>query len=364
MIYYYVLFILILLMSLCQIIRQLKSLRLVFVLAAFLLLWLFAGLRYPTVGVDGWGYVRAFERIPDLYFWFNGDFAYRYLDWYMEFNYVFLNGFIKLFTNNYTVLFLSIAFLAIGLNIFNYYKYSKYTLLTILLYFSHTFLYRDIGQIRAGIACAIGLFLVSQIHKKQHIRIVMTIFMASLFHMAALSLLLVYFFSFFELTRKRLVLAILFSLIIGAGGTKAYVESVSPYLGTNISRKLSNHLSTERFSTDLGVFNITNVKNLFLLFLLLLFWMPLSRALPYFKTVALFLVLATCWRIAFNDFATLAGRVATFYSIVEVLFLSGLLSVVKQKVFVAFCIVLYAFFIFYLNITIKDIVSPYSFSIF
>ena len=106
----------------------------------------------------------------------------------MEPGYVFVNAVVNTFTSNYIFLFLTAALISIGITIYNYYRYSTYVLLSILLDLVHTYLYRDMNQVRAGIAAAIGLFLIAQIHNREHLKSYGTLLLSGLFHVASLSL--------------------------------------------------------------------------------------------------------------------------------------------------------------------------------
>src|SRR5690606_24938035 len=134
---------------------------------------------------------EKFLEIPHLGHWLNGNYEYSFDDAWMEPGYIFVGAFIRLFTENYVFLFVVIAGLSVGVAAYNYYRYSPYLFLTLVLFFVHTFLYRDMIQIRSAVAAAIGLFLISQIEHRQHAKVVVTIAFASLFHMAAMSYILV-----------------------------------------------------------------------------------------------------------------------------------------------------------------------------
>lgn len=357
-------FLLLSLLSFTQFTKELKKYRLLFFLIASFYLILFAGLREVGVGVDDYSYYNMFNfKAPSLYEWLFGSYTYDIKEIYMEPAYVFVNSFIKIFTDEYQFLFLTIAFLSVGIASYNYYGYSKYIFLTLLLFFVHTYLYRDMNQIRAAVAAAIALFLIAQIHRREHIKIWITICIAGMFHIASLTLVFAYITSFIKLTRKRVLFIYILAVIFGLIGISQIIISVVPG-GGFLAMKLYSYTANDRYASALSLFDITNIKNSFILFIIILFWNRLEKIIPYFKTIVLFYLLAVFIRIAFYDLGVLAARISTFFGIVEVILIPYFIYLFRQKVFIASVIILYAFIMLYLNLFIKSGRYPYELSIF
>jgi hypothetical protein len=317
------------------------------------------------VGRDDLNYYDMFvAQAPTLYDWLFGGFVYHFSDLFMEPGYVFVNAVVKTFTSNYIFLFLTAALISIGVTIYNYYRYSTYVLLSILLYFVHTYLYRDMNQVRAGIAAAIGLFLIAQIHNREHIKSYRTLLLSGLFHVAALSLMIPYLLSFFQVTRKKVILLYAFSLglgIIGVGRILVKLLPASGYLFV----KIAGYASDQSYGAALKLYDLTNVKNLFILLVVLVYWKRLKAIIPYFETLVLFLAVSASWRLAFSDLGIIAGRVATFFDIVEVIVIPYFICISRYKWMTVSAIVLYAFMTLYLNLyTVKISPQPYSLSLF
>ena len=329
----------------------------------FILLFLFAGLRKSGVGPDDAAYIEKFLQVPDLTDWLYGNFSYSFAKIYMEPLYIMYGALIRIFTDNYVFLFVGVSFLSVGLAVHNYYRYSYYVFLTLLLFFVHTFLYRDINQIRSAIAAAVGLFLIAQIHKREHFKVFLTLFFASLFHMASLTLLFAYFISFLKLTRKRAVATYLLSLLFGLIGVSQLVFQLIPGGGV-LAKKLYSYTENESYVTAVSLFDITNVKNSAILLIVIIFWKRLERVVPYFATIILFYLLAVGIRIAFWDLGVLAARTSTFFAIVEVILIPYFVFLFRNKFFVTSLIVLYAFLTLYLNLFVKEGRNPYELSIF
>lgn len=360
---YLIIFFILSVFSLLPFTKQCKDFKLPLLILSFLLLFLFAGLRENGVGTDDMAYVDKFLQIPDLSSWFSGEFTYSFSSVYMEPLYIFYGSFVRIFTDDYTALFASIAFLSVGFATYNYYQYSHYVFLTLLLFFVHTYLYRDINQIRSAVAAAIALFLIAQIHKKEHLKVWITLCLAGLFHMASLVLCFAYFSSFINVTRKRVIVAYLASLLFGLIGLSHIIIQLIPGGGI-LARKLYSYTANERFLNAISLFDITNIKNSLILFLIIFYWRKLERVVPYFTTLVLFYLLAVGVRIAFWDLGVLAARTSTFFAIVEVILIPYFVFIFRNKVFVTLLIILYAFLTLYLNLFIKEGRSPYELSIF
>lgn len=362
---YFITFAFLTVAALTQFTKELKRYKLWFVIVAAIYLILFAGLRTMGVGRDDQNYYDMFAtQAPNLYDWIFGGFVYHFSDLAMEPGYVFVNAVIKTFTDNYIFLFLTAALISVGVTIYNYYRYSTYVLLSILLYFVHTYLYRDMNQVRASIAAAIGLFLIAQIHNRQHIKSYRTLIFAGLFHVASLSLVIPYLLSFFEITRKKIILLYAISLGLGIVGIGKILVKLLPDSGF-LFVKIANYASDKSYGAALKLYDATNIKNFLVLLIVLLFWKRLKVIVPYFETLVLFLVISAAWRIAFADLGIIAGRVATFFDIVEVIIIPYFVCISKYRWMTISVIVLYAFLTLYLNLYVAKISpQPYTLSLF
>ncbi len=358
MIYYVFLFITFTLFSYLSTCKEFKKVSLPFFIATTYFLVFFAGLRGIGVGADDYQYVVKFLQVPDISYWFDGTFQYTFSKTWMEPAYIFWGAFIRWFTDDPLYLFLSVAAFSVGLACINYYNYSPYPFLSVLLFFSHTFLYRDINQIRSACAAAIGLFLISQIHKREHGKIIFTIALCALFHSASLAFLVIYFLSFFSVSRLKLVILVFMGVFIGALGVSNLLIGSLPGLGF-VTEKLVNYSNTSKYADSVSLFDITNLKNLAFFFILIFLWRKLEIKVKYFDTMMLFLAVATFWRTAFSDFGIFAARIATFFSIVEVILLPCIILGFKQKRVVMTILIFYGFVTLILNLFFKEGRNPY-----
>lgn len=329
-----------------------------FTLIGILALILLAGLRAPDATRDTLGYIQAFEEIPPIFQWLFGGFDFDLSSLGMEFGYLAYGAMVKVFTDNYTVLFLAVALFSVGIASYNYFKYSPYVGLTLLVFYAHTFLYRDMMQIRTAMAAALGLFLIGQIYQRRYFASVRTIFIAVLFHTAALSYFVVLLASWFEVTKKRVVVLTLAGIFFGLIGLGNYVIAFFPSSLGYLSYKIAAY-SQSAYGDAYFVFGITNIKNIFIVIVTLLLWDKLENRVKFFKVLVLFLALGTFWRLAFSDFGIFASRISAFYNVVQVILIPCFILPFRQKLLPFLTIVLYAFLLLYLNLYFIQIFPHY-----
>jgi len=219
------------------------------------------------------------------------------------------------------------------------------------------------NQIRAAVAAAIGLFLVAQIYNREHFKVFVTLFIASTFHIASFSLIFAYMLSFITLTRKRVIIFYIIAVVFGLIGVSQIVLNIVPG-GGFLAMKLYSYTANERYVTAISLFDITNIKNSAILFVVILFWKKLEKIMPYFRTIILFYVISVTIRIAFYDLGVLVARISTFFGIVEVIIIPYFIYLFRQKLLIVAMIIIYAFSMLYLNLFVKVGRHPYELSIF
>lgn len=364
MIPYLFVFAIISIFSLTHFSKELKNYNLIFYIFSSVLLIFFAGLRKNGVGADDISYYNFFlERTPNLYDWIIGNYIYDIKEHFMEPGYVLINSVIKVFSNSYITLFSFMSLFSVGIAAYNYKRYSKYVFLTLLLFFVHTYLYRDMNQIRSALAASICLFLITQFHNREHFKIWFTILLASVFHVASLSVLVVYILSFIRVTRKRAFFAYILFCLIGTIGISQIVLSLVPG-GDFLNSKIYTYTENKSYANAVSFFDVTNVKNSFVLLFILFFWERLEKKVPYFSTLVLFYLLAVGIRLAFWDLGVISARLSTFFAIVEVILIPYFVTIFRQKILITVVIILYAFMTLYLNLFIKSGRYPYELSVF
>lgn len=358
--FYLYLFFFIALIAFFDLFIEFRYVRKHFYLCVVIVLVLFSGFRGYGVGTDDLNYIDIFNSSPSLSDWFSGKYVYNYSDSFIEPGYLFLNSSIKLLSSNSRWLIFIVALFSIGIASYNYYKYSEYSFLVLLMFFSHTFLYRDMNQIRSALAAALGLFLFTYIPKKQNLKSFITITACLSIHLASISYLIGYLFSKLKPGKWILIFLVIFGLIVGYLNLSSVLLGMIPSANV-LALKLIDYSQNELFVNSVSLLDLTNIKNIMIMIIVFCCWDRMILLSPRFPIFATFMGLSTFWRLAFSDFGVLAGRVSTLLGISEVLLIPSFIILFRNR-FLGFIVVfIYAFLMLYLNLFIKDDFHQYAF---
>ncbi|HCA7459296.1 TPA: EpsG family protein [Enterobacter roggenkampii] len=252
--------------------------------------------------------------------------------------------------DNPVIVFVFFSFTSVLLNVYCFKKYVKYFLISILFYFVHTYVAREMMQIRAGLACAICLYSLSYLQNKKIWRFIMIIAVATAFHLGAIIFLLAYPLARLKLSSMKIMvfiaLAIAISMFFPMG---AFFKSLPNY---SILERVQYYNDTS-YSDSNGIFsNVVVIKEL-LIVLVCLKYRDTLKTVPYFNISFNLYVFSLLWLIVWNDFSIVASRIATFFSITEVLILAMLPFIAKEgasRSILTACLVIGAGLIMAMNI--------------
>jgi len=363
MIYFWIIFLLIIALTNLDWIEAYKEYKFYFALFIGIILIVFAGLR-GNIDLDWSNYLDHF--ISTKYELSKGNYGYQY--YIVEPLYIFINQVAVLLNFKFQSVLFFVATLAVSLNLICFWRYSKYFFFCVLFYFVHTYLLKEMLQIRAGLACAILMFAIPYIQEKKFKPFFILVVLAGLIHSISWVYLLVYVFCLFKIHKKGYWIILFSSLLIGQFFPLGDLLFSIADINTDIValQKVAGYYIDQEFNYALGVFkNPTLLKQLFFLLIALYFYDSLNKEIPYFKTIFNLYFLSVCWLALFNDFALIAGRLATVFSIVEPIIVTALIYVLKPKLkyqipYVVF-IWIVAFGILFYNLYIQTFMMPYKF---
>jgi hypothetical protein len=331
--------------------KQFKQLRIVFYILCSALVFAFAAFRAAGVGADDLAYIRIFDSIRSDGFSFEY-LAKSYTEYGVEPFFYIVNVLVGFVDDGYTYLFFGVAFISVGIAARRYFLLSPAPLLSLILFFSHTFLYRDINQIRAACAAAIALYVIEFVQRRDFLRFVIVVILCASFHVASVALLLLAILFLVNPSRLLAIFTVLVGMsasVVGAGRFIGYVPMPSVIAG-----KIRSYSENAQYSHSLGFLDITNIKNVVVFFVLAIFWSRLSKKVRYFDVMACIFAFGVAWRLIFADFSIIAGRVSTFFTITEVLLVSSLVVLFRQRIIPYFIVLIYAAGMLYLNLFVKD----------
>ena len=314
-------------MSEFTIVKSIKLKNYLFILSSCVLC-LFAGLRGAGVGVDDWVYIDVFVGSQPILNWLFGYYQYSITENWMEPGFSVFMALLRQFTEYYPFLFISVAVISIFSHSFFIIRASCIPILSLLLYYSHAFILRDLTQIRSGVAASLGIGVAYFAAKRKFYVAWAILIVACSFHSAAAVLSIPLIISIFRPGRRFLLGVLIFSIGISAMKITKPVLELAPDIGF-ISDKI-NHYVNSSYGSELPFFSLTNMKNLSLALMLILAWRRLNEQL-YFRTMMTFFVVGVSWRFALGDFSIIAARGATFLTATETILIAGLVSVLRPR---------------------------------
>jgi len=332
-------------------------------LAATLLLIAMAGLRHGSVWSDYFNYQRYFNYSPTLGTF---DFITQWLAYLpnVEFGWVFLGSLARAFALTYNQFIFLIAFFAVGLTALFYYKRTPFFAVALLVYYSHAFFYREMIQIRIGLVSAILLWVLNYVSKARYFKATLLFLLAFAMHYSAILALIP--MTLFHFKVRPRMYTILGSLIV------AYLLSyaLDPALPIFAVFGRISVYQYSNYADALGIFsNPVTVKQVVGL---IAAWWLVRRAgnrsvSPILELSLLSYFISTLWIIALNNFLIIAGRGATVLSIGEPLIFAELVTLVMTrrrscplKTILKVSVLSLAFASFFINIQIKKVVDDYS----
>ena len=246
-------------------------------------------------------------------------------------------------------LFLFIAFLSIGFNLYSYRTYTPYFFACVLLYFVHTYIGRELMQIRAGLACAICLYSVRYLISNNYKKFVFTVFIASTFHLVAICFLGAGVLCKLNISIRKWILIIVISFLIGLIFPLGQLIKLLPAM--DLLERIQNYNSWEQYNGSLGIFtNPTVLKELFIIVLSVTCFRPLlsDRKFKIFFDLYAF---SLCWLVLFSDYGIISARIATVFSIGEVVICSFFYKMIapRSRWIYTSCLILFAFLMLFMN---------------
>jgi len=321
-----------------------------------------AGFRSEQVGRDYIVYRDYFELAPNL---IGSHFHKEWLSTLpnVDIGYVYLNSFFKFLGLQFEELIFFAALFSISAYTSFYYKTTKQPFIALTMYYVHTFFYREMIQLRAGMSCAILLWCFYNIGKKNYTLAIILLLTAISLHLSAiLALIPISVFIFTKSINLKYIiistlLASCLSFFINPNSEIfSLIDRIEIYKNSEYSNAvgiMNNPVTIKQIiillSTYIVIFNKTDV--------------PISSNFRVCFTSYWF---ATLWIIVFNKFEILGARGASFLSVTEPLLVAETIHTVLNKISYSIYrnIIITAFLILcsailYLNLEIKGVVDKY-----
>lgn len=317
--------------------------KLLFVLIVYLLLSIFAGFRASSPDYEA--YAEVFKILGN-----NNIKNENIVIVANDPSYMLLNRIIAHFASSPIALFLTVALISVGINLYSYRKYTPFFFTAVILYFVHTYIGRELMQIRSGIACAICLYSIQFIINKEKWKFLFSILIAASFHLVAISFICAYALCSLNFSLRIWKCLILVSIIIGLFYPLGQLIKMIPAI--DFLERIQNYNEWDEYNSSLGVFtNPTVLKTLFITLLSMGYFNKLQN-IHGFKVFFDLYAFSLCWLMCFSDYGIFCARIATVFSIVEVIICSYFYSIVtpRSRWVVSVLLILFAFIMLSLNI--------------
>lgn len=294
-----------------------KEQRFLMLLITSVILIIFAGLRYGDH--DYLPYQLIFEESQSWNFEAGNDVGYSLL-----------NSVLSLIWNDPLIVFITVATISVSLNIKSYGDYGKYVFIAILFYFVHNYALKEMIQIRAGLACAIGLYNVRNLTKGRYGKFWLLQFVAMTIHLGSVMFLIAWALKQFNFSRKTWIYIFVTCFVIGMIYPFGAIIKSLPSI--EILARVQTYSQWGEYAESIGILtNMATIKQLFISILILVFYDSFNAKIKYFDSLAFMYFASTCWLMVWNDFAIVGARLATFLSIGEPIIMSSIIILVTPN---------------------------------
>lgn len=324
---------------------DLKQGRIAFSIFAIFLLTFLAGGR-ADYGVDYEEYRTIFEDVPIFTEFFIPD---ALIGIHGEYFFLLLCSIFKSIGLNFEEFSVIFAFFSVFFTIYSFNKFGWSVSAAVLLYFSHNFFLKEMGQVRNGLSSAILLMAFYYIISSQNKKYIFSVVLASCMHLVAL----VFFLAYFVRNRSFyfLFLSLILAFFLGGIG---WLDGVLGIVGQYLPSRLSDYIGTEYYS-NIGLTNPQTVKQLFFCILFYFIFVQFSTDKEFSKNAVVVsfgyalkvYMVSVFFLFLFVEFDLLARRLASYFAIVEPVMLAQCIYLFSRKGWTRLTCVLIIFIVIY-----------------
>ncbi|MGL6624279.1 EpsG family protein [Aeromonas jandaei] len=296
----------------------------VFVLCAI------ATFRNVGFGSDDEAYVEIFKKIAESGNGLASIFEYRYSDYNVEFLFFLLLKIILLLGSDSIFLFFVVSFLAVAFNLKAIKELSPFFLVSVLVYFSHFYLAKELNAIRVGLASALVFFSAKELYYKKYFKSFLFWLVSLGVHITALLSIIPIVLYFIHPSKRTLIFITVLLLFVSPWlNIKDIMWTLSGW--GEYGEKLKLYLNADMYSYQIPLWDVVNIKNLFFVVVCLFYWDALNAKFPTFYFSFMYFFSAFAFRVFFGSFAILSGRGYSVISMFEYIIIPFAFSVLFGK---------------------------------
>lgn len=311
-----------------------------------------AGFRPIDGTLDTAMYFYCFEKLQDLSSIISTGWKDMLPDVHIEYGYIIFNIMLKTIVDEPYILILIISCISVMAYYKVFVEVSPYPALSFLCYCSTLYIFKDVVQIRNGIACSITLLALFYLAKGKIKKYVCLILVGGSFHLVGLGGGLFYFLKKINWTRRKMLLCIASSCVL------LNIEWIYWFLYSVGDNTLVDLYRVTRYlNTDVATKAVSDYK--MFAYLLLLFILGSKRDLykdNIFNCFLGILAMGIVIHAGLHEFRELADRfTSTFYTSLCVL-IPIYVKNCRYKYFVL-VVFLFALFLYYMR-TVNWLLDP------
>ena len=308
----------------------------IFFLLIFVLLFSIAAFRPIGAVRDAASYARAIQSFTITH-------HYNFIQLEPSF-YLIVDASKFLFNDVVRGVFILYAFLGVSLTLYAIKKNSSFPLLSLIVFSCSYFLLHEMTQIRVAVAAAIFLWAIPDIVNRNWKSYLIKTALATSFHYVAIIMLFIYLIN----SKNNKQLFYLFLPLIGIllniiNVGKFLLMSMISFLPKFINFKLNLYLE----AIKIGKFGTINVNSgLLMIFYLMIYYFAIVNIKRFKLPIDIVLLKIVGWMLFslyfFSFLPVLAFRISEFIGVVLIFFLPDLISIIREKFFMSFIVILYS----------------------
>jgi len=276
------------------------------------LLLLLAGLRHE-VGTDWYNYVDFYNGVVPSS---------------IELGYKYVNDIFKSLEIHYNIFLIFLNSISLTLFLLFLRKNTPLLIIGFLIYFSDLFLYLNLSGIRQAIALSLTSFSINYIIRKDFLKFLLIVIIASSFHLTALLFIIAYFLPKNRIDKSSILKLSLFA-IIGI----VFMEIILEFLINTGIKNAEFYILFDEKPTNLNnLFLIGVAKRLVPIFLLVLFGYKWIRTQNSTLFINLYLVGLIIYILTYKISPNIGVRLSAYFTITELIIIPNILYVLRDKI--------------------------------
>ncbi len=256
-------------------------------------------------------------------------------------------------------LFLVFALLSVPIKIRFIYKYSKYPILSILIFYSFMYFKQDFTAVRAAVAIGLFLWAIDDLFERNKYKYFIKIALACFFHISSIAYIPIYFLNTTTINKRMYFWWLWLSAIISNIGLFTVISRLPIISMIGKVEKYSQKVS----SGAVEQFNPHGVLFMFNLFLATMIVIFSERIIIKDNRSVLFIkltVIGNCINFIFGALsATLSGRLSDLFLIMTIISYTYFIYFIRPRVAGIIISVMVAIVLFWFNIYYVNIVNDY-----